>query len=95
MLLLTNNYVVTISITEQPTEKLIGLFKETSNILNFHSSDLTVKLIDDTHMEKLCFTQFSTRMAAWLLLTFFICLHNHLNYIYSIIPYKSTDVWKM
>ena len=53
MLLLTNNYVVTISITEQPTEKLIGLFKETSNILNFHSSDLTVKLIDDTHMEKL------------------------------------------
>ena len=27
-------------------------------------------LINDTHMEKLCFTQFSSRMVAWLLLTF-------------------------
>ena len=30
---------------------------------------------------KLCFTQFSTRMAAWLLLTFFIRLHNQLSSI--------------
>ena len=28
---------------------------------------------------KNCFTQFSTRMAAWLLLTFFICLHIQLS----------------
>ena len=28
--------------------------------------------VNDTFWEKLCFTQFSTRMAAWLLLTFFM-----------------------
>ena len=27
--------------------------------------------VNDTHRERLCFTQFSTRMTAWLLLTFF------------------------
>ena len=27
----------------------------------------------------LCFTQFSTRMAGWLLLIFLICLHNQIN----------------
>ena len=32
-----------------------------------------------------CFTQFSTGMAGWLLLTFFICLHNQLRSIQSII----------
>ena len=42
----------------------------------------------DAHREKPCFTQFSTRMAAWLLLTFFICLHNQLSSIYSIITCK-------
>ena len=36
---------------------------------------------NDTHMEKLCFIQFSTRMAGWLLLTFLICLHNQLSSI--------------
>ena len=38
------------------------------------------ELINDTHREKLYgFIQFSTRMAGWLLLTFFICLHNQLS----------------
>ena len=32
---------------------------------------------NDTHREKPCFTLFSTRMAAWLLLTFF-------SYVYTI-----------
>ena len=32
--------------------------------------------LNDTHREKLCFTQFSARMAAWLLLTF--------SYVYTI-----------
>ena len=32
-----------------------------------------------------CFTQFSTGMAGWLLLIFFICLHNQLSSIHSII----------
>ena len=27
-------------------------------------------MFNDTHREKLCYTQFSTRMAAWLLLMF-------------------------
>ena len=31
-------------------------------------------ILNDTHTEKLCFTQFITRMAAWLLLIFFISL---------------------
>ena len=36
--------------------------------------DLVLRtLIYGTHREKHCFTQFSTRMVAWLLLTFFIC----------------------
>ena len=42
-------------------------------------------VFNDNHRQKLCFTQFSTRMAARLLLTFPICLHNQLSYIY--IPY--------
>ena len=45
--------------------------------------------ISDTHREKLCFTQFSTRTVAWLLLTFFLCLHNQLTSIISL------HVWKM
>ena len=43
--------------------------------------------VNDTHREKLCFTRFSTRMAACLLLTFFICLHDQLSSIHSIITY--------
>ena len=42
---------------------------------------------NDTHREKLCFTQFSTRTTAWLLLTLLICLQNQLRSIYSIIAY--------
>ena len=41
-------------------------------------------LWDDIHREKLCFTQFNTRMTAWLLLTFFVCLENQLSSIHSI-----------
>ena len=51
--------------------------------------------VNDAHREKLCFTQFITRMAAWLLLTFFICLHNQLSSVYSITRIKNTDVWKV
>ena len=46
-----------------------------------------VLLLNDTHKEKLCFTQLGTRMAAWLLLTFLICLHNQLRFMHSIITY--------
>ena len=44
------------------------------------SADLLASF-NDTHWEKLCFTQFSTWMAGWLLLTFLICLHNQLSSI--------------
>ena len=44
--------------------------------------------VNDTHREKLCFTQFSRRIAAWLLLTFFECLHNQLSFILFIITYQ-------
>ena len=43
--------------------------------------------INDTYKEKLCFNKFSTRMAAWQLLSFFICLHNQLSSTHSIIMY--------
>ena len=42
---------------------------------------------------KNCFIQYSTRMAGWLLLTFFIYLHNQLSsFIHYITRIKSTDV---
>ena len=43
------------------------------------------KYLDDTQMEKLCFTQFSTWMAAWLLLTFFIHMFTQLTKFYTYI----------
>ena len=45
---------------------------------------------EDTHNTS--FTQFITRMAARLLLTFFIYLHNQLSSIHSITRIKSTEV---
>ena len=58
--------------------------------------------INDTHRKKLCFTQFSTRMAAslgclaaWLLLTFFfMCFHKQLSSIHSISPIKEHSCLK-
>ena len=49
---------------------------------------------NDTHREKLCFTQFSTRTTAWLLLTLFVCLQNQLRSIYSIIAYWSIKMFE-
>ena len=45
------------------------------------SKSMIVNVLIDTQREKLCFIQFSTRMASWLLLTFLICLHNQLSSI--------------
>ena len=45
------------------------------------------KMFNNTHREKVCFTQFSARMAASLLLTFFKYLHNQLSPIHPIITY--------
>ena len=49
-------------------------------------------LFNDIHKEKLCFIQLSTRMAAWLLLTFFVCLHSHLRLYIPLSRIKCTDV---
>ena len=38
--------------------------------------------------EKNYFAQFGTRMNVWLLLIFFICLHNQLSSIHSITTFK-------
>ena len=46
--------------------------------------------INDAHRKKRCFTQFNTRfieIETWLLLTFFIFLHNQLSSIHSIVTY--------
>ena len=42
----------------------------------------------------MCFTQFSTSMAAWLLLTFFVCLHNQLSSIHSIITSEREQMFE-
>ena len=42
---------------------------------------LKVLLVLNDTQRKLCFIKFSTKEAGWLLLTFFICLHNQLSYI--------------
>ena len=39
-------------------------------------------IFNDTHREKNCFTQFSTRMHVWLLLTVFICFRQSIK-VYS------------
>ena len=66
-------------------------FKKLQSFSNEHNTNkfsLLAKCayvtLNDTHRKKLGFTQFRTRMAAWLFLTFFMCLHNQLSSIHSI-----------
>ena len=46
---------------------------------------LETKSFNDIPIEKLCFAQFIIKMGAWMLLTFFICLHNEVSSIDSIV----------
>ena len=53
--------------------------------------------MNDTHREKLlnCFTQLVEEfieIEAWLLLTFFICLHNELSSIHSIVTNQTVQM---
>ena len=50
--------------------------------------------VNDTHREKLCFTQFSIRKATWLLLTSLACLQNQLSSIHSIIIYQIVQMFE-
>ena len=59
--------------------KLCVRLKNPKNLIMDH--------FNETHTEKLYFTQFSTRTTDWLLLTFFIRLHNQLSSIHSIMTY--------
>ena len=49
-------------------------------------------MFNDTHREKLCFTQFSTTMAAWLLLTLLLLIQLIKFYTFYYHVLKSTDV---
>ena len=70
------------------------VFKFTIAIKNNRSNSFgCLEIIDlsisfnNTHREKLCFTQFGTRMTAWLLSDLFhICLRNRDNQLSSILP---------
>ena len=65
------------------------LHGDTGSLIGYSDAKWTCDIDDlnDTHREELCFTQFSTKMATWLLLTFFICLHNQLSLMQSVITY--------
>ena len=47
--------------------------------LKWNLEEKVFSCVNDTHWKRLCFTQFSTRMAVLLSLTFFICFHNQLS----------------
>ena len=50
------------------------------------------KPVNDTHREKLCFTQFSIRMAVWLILTVLICFHNQFKNVIHQIDSKNEQL---
>ena len=50
------------------------------------------KPVNDTHRKKLCFTQFSTRMAVWLILTVFLCFHNQFKNVNQQIDSKNKQL---
>ena len=61
---------------------------------SYFKKKILSKILYGNHMEKLCFTQISTRIAAWLLLTFFKCLHNQLSSIHSITTYWRVQMFE-
>ena len=50
------------------------------------------KPVNDTHREKLCFTQFSIRMAVWLILTVLISFHNQFKNVIHQIDSKNEQL---
>ena len=52
--------------------------------------------VNDTHMEKLCLLKSMQKfieIKVWLLLTFFICLHNQLSSVHPIDTYQREDMF--
>ena len=62
-----------------------GLYKHCLHISAYQTNKLTILTGKNYVLHG--FTQFSTRMAAWLLLAFFIWLHNQLSSTHSTITY--------
>ena len=81
--------------------KIIGHYRDDAlavfkNIIGQASEKIknNYKLYLTTLTEKSFFTQFSTRTFAWLLLTFFKCLHNQLSSMHSIITYSRVQMFE-
>ena len=65
-------------------DEMIDMFQKSWNETCAQVNNENV--FNDTHREKLVLTEFSTNSVhGWLLLTFFIYLHNQLSYFNSII----------
>ena len=57
---------------------IMDRYKEIAGELYSEPKDkkiIAIFLLNDTHMEHLCSTEFSTKIQGWRLLTFLICLH--------------------
>ena len=58
--------------------------KPDKNLIKMANNIFIAFCFNDTHREKLCFTQFSTIIfwnRSWLLLTFLLCLYNQLSWL--------------
>ena len=78
----------TVSLSGKDVKSLLNKFLKNTfwKFIGSHSQMIfKIGVLNNTQREKLCFTQFSRRMAACLFPTFFICLHNQLSSIYTII----------
>ena len=71
-----------------------GLNKKVRYFILVWTLFIRLKTLNDSHREKLCFAQFNTIMAAWLLLTFFICSHSQLSSTNSTITFEEYRCWK-
>ena len=72
------------------TEKHISDDKKICTIFNNFFSNVVSDLAILTG-KKLCYTQFNIRMAEWRLLTFFICLQNHILKVQMFGKYDSSN----
>ena len=52
---------------------------KTNECINIQKKGKKTTFVNNTRWENMCLAQLSRRMAAWLLLTFFIWLHNQLS----------------
>ena len=75
-------------------ERFLNSLSKTLFIKTITNSSITNYSINNTHREKLFRLLEYMNMAAWLLLTFFICLRNDLSPIHFIIAYSQSRCLK-